>query len=58
MRWTSEELKRWWVGICRKCGWEGLSRDAVGGRQIADTGDYDDVCCPQCDKHGIHTVLD
>jgi hypothetical protein len=45
---TEEELKHWWVAKCPECRWEGLSRDAEGGRAIADTGDYDDVICPVC----------
>ena len=57
MRWTTEELKKWWVGKCPQCGWEGLSRDAAGGGAIADTGDYDDVICPECDKQDRRVLL-
>ena len=48
IKYTEEDLKHWWVAKCPECGWEGLSRDADGGRAIADTGDYDDVICPVC----------
>lgn len=48
MTYTDDELRRWWIGRCPKCGWAGLSRDAAGGEAIADTGDFDNVCCPVC----------
>jgi len=47
---TSDELKKWWVSECPKCKWSGLSRDCEGGGALADTGDYDDVVCPECYK--------
>jgi len=37
-----------WFAKCDKCGWMGSSGAMEGGGQIADTGDYDDVCCPKC----------
>ena len=36
-KYTAEELKEWYLAVCPKCGWRGLSREALGG-QIADTG--------------------
>lgn len=51
-RYMAEELKKWWPAKCPKCGWRGLSRDASGGHGIADTGDFSDVICPECKKHG------
>ena len=33
---------------CPQCGWEGMSNETEGGRQIADTGDFDDIVCPKC----------
>lgn len=33
---------------CTKCDWTGSSELAAGGHQIADTGDYDDLVCPEC----------
>lgn len=50
VEYTAEELSKWWPACCPKCGWRGLSRDAAGGGQIADTGDYDDIVCPECIK--------
>ena len=47
---SEEELKKWWLAYCPKCGWKGLSRDCRGGEQLADTGDYSDVTCPVCDE--------
>lgn len=38
----------YWKASCPSCQWTGLSRDCAGGNQIADTGDYDDVRCPEC----------
>lgn len=49
-RYTDEELQKWWPASCQKCGWQGLSRDAEGGGQIADTGDFHDVVYPECYK--------
>jgi len=46
---SSDDLKKWWPAICYKCGWTGLSRDCHGGNPIADSGDYDDAACPECD---------
>lgn len=39
--------KHYWCK-CEKCGWEDASENAIGGGQIADTGDYDEVYCPIC----------
>lgn len=49
-KYTKEELAKWWIGRCPLCNWKGLSRDASGGEAIADTGDYNDVVCPECIK--------
>lgn len=48
MKYTKEELKKWWTAKCPKCGWTGLSRDCAGGEAIANTGDYEDCYCPIC----------
>lgn len=60
MIYTAEELKHWWAAICPACGWRGLTRDAAGGGQIADTGDSSDPICPECFKSGDgeYVVLD
>lgn len=50
----AEDLKQWWPGICPECGWRGLSRDAAGGQQFGDTGDYAEVTCPACEERGEH----
>lgn len=34
--------------ICPACNWIGMSNEAAGGNQIADTGDYNDIVCPIC----------
>lgn len=39
---------------CNLCGWMGSSGDADGGKQIADTGDYDDMRCPICGTTDIY----
>lgn len=59
MNYTEEELKKYWIAKCPRCGWEGLSRDCAGGdEQIADTGDYRDPLCPECIKKDIWVVID
>ncbi len=50
VKYSEEELKKWWLALCPKCGWNGLSRDCNGGNPMADTGDYSDVTCPVCDE--------
>ncbi len=52
-KYTKEDLKKWWPAVCPGCGWKGLSRDCYGGGQIADTGDYDDLSCPECVESAI-----
>ena len=47
---SEAELRQWWIALCNKCKWKGLSRDCAGGGTIADTGDFDDVLCPKCGK--------
>jgi hypothetical protein len=58
MRYKAAELKQWWAAICPACNWQGLTRDAAGGGQIADTGDFADPICPECIKTGGYVVLD
>lgn len=48
MKYTKEELEKYWIAKCVKCSWTGLSRDCDGGHPIADTGDYTDCICPIC----------
>jgi len=48
VRFTEEELKKYWIARCPECGWRSLSRDCDGFAQIADTGDYDNGLCPIC----------
>lgn len=55
---TDDELEKWWIATCPRCGWEGLSKDCKGGEQIADTGDYDDCYCPECWKKDIWVIVD
>jgi hypothetical protein len=43
----------WYWCKCKRCGWEGSSELAGGGGQIADTGDYEDACCPKCYETNI-----
>jgi|JI10StandDraft_1071094.scaffolds.fasta_scaffold22855_2 hypothetical protein len=33
---------------CLRCNWTGMSNEAAGGNQIADTGDHNDIVCPHC----------
>lgn len=44
---TEKEKEDYWEIDC-ECGFKGLSLFALGGNQIADTGDYDDCHCPCC----------
>lgn len=39
---------KWDWCVCEKCGWSDSGEYALGGGQIADTGDHSDVCCPKC----------
>jgi hypothetical protein len=48
-----EEEKSYFPAECETCGWIGSSGNAAGGRQIADTGDYDDIYCPCCGSRDI-----
>ena len=49
-KYTEEEKKRYWLARCFECGWKGLTCDANGFYQIADTGDYSEGTCPKCDS--------
>lgn len=40
--------KKYYPVFCTCCGWIGMSNQSEGGKQIADTGDYDDIYCPIC----------
>jgi hypothetical protein len=48
---TSKENDRYFPVFCPICGWEGKSNQAEGGHAITDTGDYEDIVCPQCFSH-------
>jgi hypothetical protein len=48
-----EDEKSYFPAECNICGWIGSSGNADGGRQIADTGDYDDIYCPCCHSRDI-----
>ncbi len=37
----------YWYGVC-ECGWHGTADKACGGGSMGDTGDFDEVRCPQC----------
>lgn len=39
---------KWFNVCCQSCGWTGSSEFLDGGGQIADTGDYGDIYCPNC----------
>lgn len=43
----------WYWCHCTSCGWQGSSEDTDGGGQIADTGDYGDVLCPNCSSNDL-----
>jgi len=51
-------VNRYFPVACPKCGWEGSSEHVEGGGQIADTGDYDDMFCPDCFKKGELVIVD
>lgn len=40
----------YFMSKCEACGWIGSSEMWIGGGQIADTGDYGDCFCPNCEK--------
>jgi len=48
--------KQWWFAVCNDCTWAGISEGLHGGGQIADTGDYSDVCCPNCGSANIDDI--
>lgn len=43
---------------CNKCGWIDSSQFAAGGESIADTGDYEDARCPQCNNKNVDANSD
>ncbi|WP_448217493.1 hypothetical protein [Endozoicomonas sp. 2B-B] len=45
---TDDNTGGFFVIDCECCGHVFNSKDAHGGGQIADTGDYDDCYCPKC----------
>lgn len=47
IEYTEKEKEDYW-GIDCKCGFKGLSMFALGGGQIADTGDHSSCYCPVC----------
>ena len=54
----SEEDKKeeYFLAKCDKCGWYGSSKLTLGGDQIADTGDYDNIYCPICGSSDIDEI--
>lgn len=55
---TDAELREWFPVMCNHCGWRGLSRDCTGGGPIADTGDFNEITCPQCWSDGDGKAVD
>lgn len=49
----SDKESGYYTAQCNECGWFGTSRLLLGGGQIGDTGDYDDVYCPVCENTDI-----
>jgi hypothetical protein len=52
--------KEWYWCKCKNCDWEDSSEFAAGGEAIADTGDFNDPCCPICyskEIDGEETVI-
>lgn len=47
------DSNKWFLCTC-DCGWQDSSEFSGGGGQIADTGDYDDACCPRCGNKNIN----
>ena len=57
-KYSNKELAEYYPVWCPKCRWEGLSRDAEGGEQIANTDKFNELECPYCLKaDGIHTLV-
>jgi predicted nucleic-acid-binding Zn-ribbon protein len=50
-KYTTKELKNYYICRCINCGWIGLSRDTKGGEYNGD--DYDDILCPKCESDNI-----
>lgn len=42
---------RYYTARCCSCGWTGSSSLLLGGRPLADTGDFADLICPRCEVH-------
>lgn len=47
-QYSEDELKTYWLAKCPGCGWQGLSRDCIGGHPIAGIGDFTKLICPDC----------
>jgi len=46
---TSDNTGGYYVCECENCGHVFSSENANGGAPLADSGDYDDIRCPECD---------
>ena len=46
-----ENFDKYYPVICHKCKLFGMSNECEGGGQIADTGDYSDIECPDCSTY-------
>ena len=40
----------YWPCQCTECGWKGMSNETAGGEAMGDTGDYNEIVCPECIK--------
>lgn len=49
---------RYFPVSCPECAWEGLSNEVEGGTAIADTGDYDNLYCPECVKREKWVIVE
>jgi len=46
---TADNSGGYYVCECENCGYVFSSENANGGAPLADSGDYDDIRCPECD---------
>lgn len=53
---SDKERQRYFKSQCQDCKAIFLSLEMDGGGQIADTGDYDDACCPVCNSKNVEDV--